>query len=60
MITLDMLINDYVERAVVKKTQKTLEKVINKIEEKVLEYVKDEFDKVNIRNYFKMIKEKIL
>ena len=60
MITLDMLINDYVERLVVKKTKKTLEEVIDKIEERVLDYVKDNFEKVNIRGYFKMIKERIL
>ena len=60
MITLDMLINDYVERLVVKKTKKTLEKVINTIEEKVLEYVTDKFEKLYIKNYFQGIKEKIL
>ena len=60
MITLDMLINDYVEKLVVKKTKKTLEKVINTIEEKVLEYVTDKFEKLYIKNYFQGIKEKIL
>ena len=60
MITLDTLINDYVERLVVKKTKKTLEKVINTIEEKVLEYVTDKFEKLYIKNYFQGIKEKIL
>ena len=60
MITLDMLINDYVERAVAKKTQKALEKVINKLEENILCYVKDNFEKASIRNYFNFVKEKIL
>lgn len=60
MITFDMLINDYVERLVVKKTKQTLEKVINTIEAKVLEYVTDKFEKLYIKNYFQVIKEKIL
>lgn len=60
MITLDRLINDYVEREVVNKTRKALEKVINKMEEKILGYVNDDFEKANIRNYFNFIREKIL